>query len=153
METFGRIWASGCTSMLVYGAFEWVRGPEKWSKLPNIRLLDTLWAFPLQKTSFWIHFLVVQIYGGFWENMGPWVYFFAFIWGVWVGQRGSKLLKMTKYTTFGHFKGIFTSKNLVLNTFSGRTNLWRLLGEYELLGVLLWSVSYTHLTLPTILRV
>ena len=51
-----------------------------------------------------------------------------------MGQRGSKLLKMTKYTTFGHFKCIFTSKNLVLNTFSGSINLWRLLGEYEHLG-------------------
>ena len=76
MEAFGRIWALGCTSLPLYGAFEWVRGAQK-------------------------------------------------------------LLKMTKYTTFGHFKGIFTSKNFVLNTFSGRTNLWRLLGEYELLGVLL----------------
>ena len=54
-----------------------------------------------------------------------------------MGQRGSKLLKMTKYTTFGHFKGIFTSKNLVLNTFSVSTNLWRLLGEYRPFGVLL----------------
>ena len=62
--------------MLVYGAFEWVRGPEK-------------------------------------------------------------MIKITKYTTFGHFKGIFTSKNLVLNTFSGSTNLWRLMGEYEALDVLL----------------
>ena len=33
METFGRILASGCTSMLVYGVFEWVRGPEKMIKI------------------------------------------------------------------------------------------------------------------------
>ena len=76
METFGRILASGCTSMLVYGVFEWVRGPEK-------------------------------------------------------------MIKITKYMTFGHFKGIYTSKNLVLNTFSGSTNLWSFLGEYGHLGVLL----------------
>ena len=65
--------------MLVYGAFEWVRGPENDQNY--------------------------QIY---------------------------------KYTTFGHCKGgISTSKNLVLNTFSGSTNLWRLIGEYEALDVLL----------------
>ena len=57
--------------------------------------------------------------------------------GLLSGSGGSKLLKMTKYTTFGHFKGIFTSKNLVLNAFSGSTNLWRLMGEYEALDVLL----------------
>ena len=28
-----RIWALGCTSLLVYGAFEWVRGPEKMIKI------------------------------------------------------------------------------------------------------------------------
>ena len=28
METFGRIEAYGCTSLVVYGAFEWVRGGE-----------------------------------------------------------------------------------------------------------------------------
>ena len=54
----------------------------------------------------------LQIYGGFWENMGTWVYVFARIWGFYDGHRGSKLLKMTKYTTFGHFKRIFTSKKL-----------------------------------------
>ena len=47
------------------------------------------------------------------------------------------MIKITKYTTFGHFMDISTSKNFVLNTFSGSTNLWRLLGEYELLGVFL----------------
>ena len=62
--------------MLVYGAFEWVRGPEE-------------------------------------------------------------IIKITKYMTFGHFKGISTSKNLVLITFSGSMNLWRLIGEYETLDVLL----------------
>ena len=41
---------------------------------------------------------------------------------------------MTKYKNFGQFKYIFTSKNLVLNTFSGSINLWRLFGEYEHLG-------------------
>ena len=47
------------------------------------------------------------------------------------------MIKITKYMAFGHFKGISTSKNLVLSTFSGSTNLWRLLGEYRPLGVLL----------------
>ena len=47
------------------------------------------------------------------------------------------MIKITKYTTIGHFMGISTSKNFVLNTFSGSTNLWRLLGEYGPLGVLL----------------
>ena len=37
------------------------------------------------------------------------------------------MIKITKYMTFGHFKGIYTSKNLVLNTFSGSTNLWSFL--------------------------
>ena len=76
MEAFGRIWALGCTSLLIYGAFEMVRGAQNCSKLPNIRrLLST--------------------------------------------------------------ECISLSKNLVLNTFSGSTNLWRLLGEYGHLGVLL----------------
>ena len=47
------------------------------------------------------------------------------------------MIKITKYTTFGHFKGISTSKNLVKNSFSGSTNLWRPMGEYEALNVLL----------------
>ena len=50
------------------------------------------------------------------------------------------MIKITKYTTFGHFKGISTSKKLVLITFSGSTNLWRLLGEYEALVVLFASI-------------
>ena len=54
----------------------------------------------------------------------------------WVRGPG-EMIKITKYTTFGHFKGIFTSKNLVLNIFSGGKNLWRLMGEYEALVVLL----------------
>ena len=63
--------------------------------------------------------------------------------GLLSGLEGLKLLKMIKYTTFGHFKYISTSKNLVLNTFSGSSILWRLLGEYELLGVLLcWYMGY-----------
>ena len=37
------------------------------------------------------------------------------------------------WTLYGHFH----FKNFVLNTFSGSTNLWRLLGEYGPLGVLL----------------
>ena len=59
--------------------------------------------------------------------------------GLLSGSEGLKMIKITKYTTFGHCKGggISTSKNLVLNTFSGSTNLWRLIGEYEALDVLL----------------
>ena len=47
---------------------------------------------------------------------------------------------MTKYMTFGHFKSIFNTKRLDmidLIIFSGSRNLWRLLGEYEPLDVLL----------------
>ena len=75
MEAFGRIWALGCTSWLVYGAFEWVRGLII---AQNHQIYD-FWALSM-------HF---------------------------------------------HFE------NLVLNTFSGSTNLSRLLGEYGHLGVLL----------------
>ena len=57
--------------------------------------------------------------------------------GLLSGSEGLKIAQITKYTTFRHFKCISTSKNLVLNTFSGSTNLWRLLGEYGHLGVLL----------------
>ena len=59
--------------------------------------------------------------------------------GLLSGSEGLKTAQITKYMTFGHFQCIFTSKNLVLNTFSGSTNLWWLLGEYGHLGVLLCS--------------
>ena len=78
-------------------------------------------------------FLVVPIYGDLWENMRPWMYFFASIRVFSVVHRGRKLLKINKYETFQHFH----FKNLVLNTFSSSINLWRHLREYELLDVLL----------------
>ena len=53
------------------------------------------------------------------------------------GSEGLKIAPNDQISDFGHFKGIFTSKNLVSNTFSGITNLWRLLGEYRPLVVLL----------------
>ena len=104
---------------------------------PQIQYLRTLRAFLHLKNEKWAHFLAVKIYGGFWENMGPWVYFFASIWCFWVGQKGLKIAPNDQISDFGHFKGIFTSENLILNTFSGSINLWRLLGEYGPLGVLL----------------
>ena len=33
--------------------------------------------------------------------MSFWVYFYDSIWGFWVGQRAWKMIKITKYTTFG----------------------------------------------------
>ena len=50
MEAFGRIWALGCTSMLVYGAFEWVRGPENDQNYQIYDFKTLLRAFSLQKT-------------------------------------------------------------------------------------------------------
>ena len=41
-------------------------------------------------------------------------------------------------STFRHLKGISTSHKSKMNTFSGSTNLWRLLGKYEPLHLLLW---------------
>ena len=77
-----------------------------------------------------MNFLVVKIYGGFWENTSPSMYSYASI-GLLSVSEGLKLLKITKYTTIGHFKSISTPPNLDLNTFPSITNIWRLLREYE----------------------
>ena len=45
---------------------------------------------------------------------------------------------MTLYTTFRNIWYTFTPYKLKINTFSGSANLWRLLGEYEHLNLLLW---------------
>ena len=50
-------------------------------------------------------------------------------------RKGSE--NWSKLTTFGHFQYIFTSEKLEMNTFSGSTNSWRLLVNYEPLHVLL----------------
>ena len=51
VQIFGaikRVTVLGYTPLLVYGAFEWVIDAQNWLKCPNIRLLGTLSAFPLQ---------------------------------------------------------------------------------------------------------
>ena len=76
METFGRIWDHECTFFLVvYEAFEWVRGAKNCSKW----LMGTFYAFPRHKSWIWIHFLVVQNHGGYLEIMCNYMYFFDIV--------------------------------------------------------------------------
>ena len=112
--------------------------PENGSKWPVIRLLGTSCTFPCHKSKKLVHFLVVLIYGDFWENMSLLMYFLGSIKGFWVGQRVRKLVKMTLYTTFRNIWYTFTPYKLKINTFSGSTNFWGLLGEYKPLNVLPW---------------
>ena len=113
---------------------------QRGSKLLQITKYPTFWHF---KGIFTSKNLVLNAFFGstnLWRLLGehrPLGVLLCYYMGLLSGSEGLKIAPNTKYLTSGHFKGIFTSKNLVLNTFSGSTNLWRLLGEYEPLGVLL----------------
>ena len=43
METFGRIWAPEWTLLIVYGAFEWIRGDE----IAQNDQINSFWAHSL----------------------------------------------------------------------------------------------------------
>ena len=69
--------------------------------------------------------------------MSPCMYFFDTIGGHYSAQGVRKLVKINRYTTFMHFLYISTPHKLEMNTFSGRIKLWKPLGGYEPLYVLL----------------
>ena len=62
------------------------------------------------KDLVWIHFLVVQILETFGRMWAHGCTYLLSICGFWVGQRGQKFIKMTKYTTFWQYNSNFTSK-------------------------------------------
>ena len=84
-----------------------------------------------------MHFLVVEIYGGFWEIMSSYKYLIDGIGGDGVRKGSENWSKLTNIMTFLHFSFIFIPPKLDMNTFSGSISLWRLLVDSEPLHVLL----------------
>ena len=58
--------------------------------------------------------------------------------GFWGSHVVPKFVKITWNITFGHISLISTSRKLEMDTFSGSTNLWRLLEKFEPLDILHW---------------
>ena len=105
-------------------------GPKIGQNCMKYDILVTFGIFSLQKRTKWIHFLVVLIYGVFWDCMSLLTYFFgsvrAFEWVIW----SKKWLKLHEIWHFGHISSIYTSKKIGMNPFSCSSILWIIMGEF-----------------------
>ena len=138
MEAFGRILALKSAFLVVQGAFELVIWSQNWPKVHEIWHFGHFSIIFASKKIDMNPFLVVLIYGVFWENMSLLTYFLGSVRGLWVVHMVPKLVKLHEIWHFGHFLIIFTSKKIELNPFSGSTILWSILREYEHFNVLCW---------------
>ena len=136
MEACGRIGVLGFTSMLLCGAFlvGQSKGLKNCSKLPHA-ISGIFYSISSSNN------LVLNIF--FWqynfiESFGEFENFDVLI--CQYGLSGSEGLKSGQNYQMYDFLAIsehFYFKRLSLNTFSGSTNSWRLLGECEPLDVLI----------------
>ena len=101
--------------------------------------MSPLRALLLQKRWKLIHFLVVLIYGDFWENMSPLTYFVGSVRGFWVGHIVPKLHEIA-------LLNISTSWNLEFNNFlivQTYGGFWKVITSYMyFLGTLQRALKY-----------
>ena len=130
MEGFERFWAHTSTFLVLQG----VGGVQKLVKID--RYYDSRALF--------VHFLIAKVGNDyiywqykFMDTYEPLDVLLCQYMGLLNGSEGLKIAQNDQICDFWNFKSISTSLNLILNTFSGTTNLQRLLGEYESLNALL----------------